>query len=82
MNAARVMEDGDLRLPPEISESMHVKPGDSVGVEVAADGIVMLFPKTLKSRDVCGCLRSYTSVKASVEEMDAAVAEAFRKDEL
>jgi hypothetical protein len=73
------MEDGDLRLPPE---SMHVKPGDSVGVEVTPDGIIMLFPKTLKSRDVCGCLKPYTSVKASVEEMDEAVAEAFRRGEL
>ena len=82
MNAARVMEDGDLRLPPDISGKLNVKPGDSVGVEVDADGTVRLYPKMLKIEDVCGMLRPPPGVHLTVEQMDEAVAGAFRRGDL
>lgn len=82
MNTERVMEDGDLRLPPEVAGTLHVKPGDSVGVEVDADGTVRLYPNVLKPEDVYGRLASCTTVKATLDEMDESVAEAFRRDEV
>jgi hypothetical protein len=82
MNTARVMEDGDLRLPPEVASKLNVKPGDSLDVDVDAHGALRLFPKTLAIEDVCGMLRPPTGVHATVEEMDEAVAEAFRRGEL
>ena len=82
MNTALMMDNGYLRLPADISERLNAKPGDSVGVEAEADGTVRLYPKYLSPDEVFGCLAGRTSVKASIEEMDEAVAEAFRKGEL
>jgi len=56
MDTAKIMEDGDLRLPPDVSGKLHVKPGDFVGVEVDADGTVRLYPKKLNIEEVCGML--------------------------
>ncbi len=82
MNTARVMEDGDLRLPPEVAGKLHVKPGDSLEIDVDVHGALRLFPKTLELDEVCGMLRPPPGIHASVEEMDEAVAEAFRRGEL
>jgi len=44
MNTARVLDNGDLRLPPEVASKLHVKPGDSVAIEVESDGTAHLYP--------------------------------------
>ena len=82
MNTALVMRNGDLRLPAGIAERLNAKPGDAVGIETDADGTVRLYPKALSPDEVFGCLAGRTSVRATVEEMDEAIAEAFRKDEM
>jgi len=82
MNTARIMEDGDLRLPPEVVDRLHAKPGDSVGIEVDVDGSIRLHPKPLSPEEVFGCLSHRTTAKGTIEEIDDAVAEAFRRDEL
>ena len=80
MNTAKVMKNGDLRLPPDISGNLNVRPGDTVEVETEPDGSVRIFPKTLKASEIAGMLK--TKVRSTVEEMDEAVAEAFRKGKL
>jgi len=82
MSTARVMDDGDLRLPPDVAEKLNVKPGDDVRVSMEPDGTLRVFPHALKVEDVYGCLASRTTVKATLEEMDEAVAEAFRRGDL
>lgn len=77
MYAARVMSNGDLRLPAELSERLGVKPGDSFEIEIESNGTVRLFPKTLSAADVAGMLK--TDIKLSIEEMDEGVADGFRK---
>ncbi len=82
MNTAKVMEDGEIRLPPQVAAELNMKPGDSVGVEVEADGTVRLHPKALKIEDVCGMLQPPKGVHLSNEQMDEAVSEAFRRSGL
>jgi antitoxin component of MazEF toxin-antitoxin module len=82
MNTAEIMEDGDLRLPPDVAAKLNVKPGDSLGVEVDTDGTVRLYPKKLAIDDVCGMLHPPSGVHYTVEQMDEAVADAFRRGDL
>ena len=81
MNTAKVMEDGDLRLPPQVAAELNVRPGDSVGVEVESDGTVRLYPKALGIEEVCGMLRPPAGVSLTNEQIDEAVSQAFRRGE-
>ncbi len=82
MNTAKIMEDGDLRLPVEVAAKLDVKPGDSLSIEVEDDGTIRLYPKRLRVEDVCGMLHSKPGVHMTIEQMDEAVADAFRKEDL
>lgn len=82
MNTARVLDNGDLRLPPEVADKLHVKPGDSVGIEMDTDGTARLYPKPASIDEVCGMLRPAPGVHFTIEQMDEAVADAFRRGEL
>ncbi len=82
MNTALVLGNGDLRLPADIVEKLNAQPGDVVGIEADADGTVRLFPKMFSPDEVFGCLAGHTSVNATIEEMDDAIAEACRKGEM
>lgn len=75
-----MMKNGDLRLPPDISGNLNARPGDTIEVETEQDGSVRIFPKTLKESDVAGMLKA--EVRSTIEEMDEAVAKAFRKGKL
>jgi antitoxin component of MazEF toxin-antitoxin module len=82
MNTAKVMEDGDLRLPREVAEKFDVKPGDSVAVEMEADGTMRLYPKRTRIEDVCGKLHPPSGVHLTIEQMDEGIANAFRRGKL
>ena len=77
MNTAAVLEDGTVKLPPEVAAGLHLKAGDTMGLEVDAGGTIRLYPKRLKPADVCGMLGTRTTVKATLEEMDQGIADAF-----
>lgn len=80
MSTARVMENGDLRLPEDVAEKLHCKPGDSLSVELQDDGTLRLHPKTLAIDDVYGMLRPAPKQHISIEAMDEGVAEAMRRE--
>lgn len=82
MNTAIVLSNGDLRLPADIAARLNAKPGDVVGIEADPDGTVRLYPKAFSPDEVFGCLAGRTAVKATVEEMDEAIADACRKGEM
>ena len=46
------------------------------------DRVIVMHPKTLKPSEVSGFLASKTHIRLSIEEMDEAVAEAFRKGDI
>ena len=80
MTTAYVTKNGQLALPKGVLGGLHVRAGDTVDIETEPDGTLRIHPKTLSASEVAGMLK--TKVKATIEEMDEAVAEAFRKGEL
>ncbi len=82
MASARITESGEILIPKDIIETLHLHAGDSVDIEVENDRVVRIYAKTVPPSKVCGMLGSKTRVKSSVAEMDEAVSEAFKNSEL
>ncbi len=82
MGTAEVMKDGMVKLPPEVAALLSLRAGDTMSVDVDADGTILLHRKSLRPAEVCGMLAARTNVKATIEEMDQAIADAFRRGEL
>jgi len=82
MANARITESGGIVIPKDILERLCLHAGDTVDLEVEEGGVVRIYPKALQPSQVCGMLGSSTQIKSMIEEMDDAVAEAFRNNEL
>ena len=82
MATAIVTPEGYIDLPRNIRDHLHLRAGDQLDIEMEKDRAIRMRPKTLKPSEVSGFLASKTHVKLSIEEMDEAIAEAFRKGEL
>lgn len=82
MPAATMTSRGQLTVPKEIRERLGLYAGDRVEFQLEDDGTARLLPVCLTASDVAGILASQTKVKATVEQMDEAVAEAFPKGSL
>jgi len=80
MTTAHITRNGQIAIPRDILVNLRVRAGDTVAIEAEPDGSIRIFPKTLAASDVAGMLKSAT--KSTIEEMDAAVVEAFRKGKL
>ena len=80
--SARISECGDITLPRQVMDALNVHAGDVLDVEVLEDGTLRIIPKTFRARDVAGMLSGRSAVKSTIEEMDEAVSEAFRKGDL
>ncbi len=78
----RVDENGQIVLPRQILDALHVQAGDVVELTLQEDGAVRVEPKRRRASEVCGMLKSRTSVESTLEEMDRAVADAFRSSDL
>jgi antitoxin PrlF len=79
MTTLTVTAKGQVTLKRDVLEHLGVKPGDRIEVDKLPDGRVSLKParrrKTLD--EVVGCLAPYTSVKATLEEIDQAIADGW-----
>ena len=82
MATAIVTPEGYIELPRDIRDQLHLRAGDTLDIEMEKDRSIRMRPKTLKPSEVSGFLASKTNVKLSIEEMDEAVAEAFRKGDI
>lgn len=80
MTTAHITKSGQIAVPRDVLEDLHVRAGDTVDIETEPDGSIRIYPKTLMASDVAGMLKS--KVKSTVEEMDEAISEAFRKGRL
>ena len=77
MTITTIINNGQITVPKEILLALNIRTGDTVDMETMPDGSIRIFPKTLNASDVAGMLK--TNVHSTIEEMDEAVAEAFRK---
>ena len=69
-----ITSKGQITVPAEIRERLHLRQGDRVRFEVE-DGIVKMSPKKKTLDDVINCLPK-SKVSYTVEEMNEAIAQA------
>ena len=79
---ARINEGGEITLPRQVMDALNMHVGDVLDIETQTDGTLRIIPKTLHARDVAGMLAGKSAVRSTIEEMDEAVAEAFRRGDL
>lgn len=80
MTTTTIIADGQITLPKEMLQALHIQTGDTVDIESLPDGSIRIFPKTLNASEVAGMLK--TSVHSTIEEMEEAVEAAFRNASL
>ena len=77
MTSTTITGDGHIAVPQEIFLVLNIRTGDTVNIKTMPEGSIRIFPKTLKASDVAGMLK--TNEYSTIEEMDEAVAEVFKK---
>ena len=82
MATATITPEGYIDLPRDILDRLHLHAGDTLEVQVEHDWAMRMLREPLKAAEVGGMFRSRVEKAFTVEEMDEAVAEAFRKGDL
>lgn len=75
---ATLTSKGQLTLPKEIRNRLHLQPGDRLDFMLEEDGTVRMVPVTASLRELKGILPK-SKRTLSLEEMDAAIAKAASK---
>ena len=76
LSTAKVTSKGQITIPKAVREKLNLRPGDKVRFEIEDDGAARMRAMNRSLGDIIGMLKPYTSVSATVEEMNGAVAEA------
>ena len=74
MPSSTITSKGQITLPKEIREHLHVATGDRLDFIVAEDGKVMVQPAHSRLEDLRGILHRKGRAAVSIEEMNAAIA--------
>ncbi len=74
MMEATVTSKGQITLPKNLRDTMHLKTGDKLVFEMLKDGACLVRPKTLDVRVLKGCL-SYEGAPKTLDDMERAIAE-------
>ena len=75
MATSTLSSKGQVTIPKEVREALHLDPGDRVLFVVREDGVVELRPQTLDLRDLVGTLKPPAGRRVTVEGMDEAIGE-------
>ena len=78
MNAV-LTEDGKIVIPQELRENSHLKPGDTLDVQLYKGTIVLRKHEPLTPAQCAGLLESSRSLPKPAPEDDAAVEAAIRE---
>ncbi len=73
MPSATLTSKGQLTLPKQVRDLLHLGPGDRLDFLIKDDGTVVLRPATLDVRALKGILHRKGMRVVSVEEMNAAI---------
>lgn len=81
MPTARMTSKGQITIPKEVRDKLHLQAGDAISFILDDEtGSLQLYPKNKSVMDICGCLSKYRKGKpVTVEEMNESIAEAVRK---
>ena len=73
MPSSTLTSKGQITLPKEVREHLHVTEGDRVDFVIDEDGKVVLQPARSRLEDLWGMLHDPGRKKVSIEEMDEAI---------
>ena len=74
MAKSTITSKGQITLPKQIREHLHVVPGDRIDFVVKDSGQVVVRPARSRLKQLQGMLRSPKRKPVSVEQMEAAIA--------
>lgn len=80
MSLVTLSSKGQVTIPKNIRETLHLQAGDKVELYVNEINQVVMRPITKQVADVCGVLSKYKKeMPVSVEEMDEAIRQSVQK---
>ena len=74
MAKSTITSKGQITLPKQIREHLHVVPGDRIDFVVKDSGQVVVRPARSRLKQLQGMLRNPKRKPVSVEQMEAAIA--------
>jgi AbrB family looped-hinge helix DNA binding protein len=80
MPTATLTSKGQLTLPKEVREHLHVSEGDRVEFVIGAGGEVQVRPVTGSVRNLFGCVRRPGVRPPTIEEMEEALLVSVARD--
>ncbi len=75
MPTATITSKGQVTIPKEIRNLLHLKAGDRVDFRVDDEGRVIMEPATVDISELKGCLRRPGAKKISLERMNEVIKE-------
>jgi antitoxin PrlF len=77
MPTATLTSKGQITIPKEIREQLHLQTGHRVEFQIDSNGNVSLTPRNKDIRSLKGIIRPRRKKPVTVEEMNEAIAEGF-----
>lgn len=79
MPVSTITSKGQITIPKEIREHLHVQAGDKINFILDESGKVVFEPATLDVAELKGILQRKNEKPVSVQEMKKAIKERFKK---
>ena len=72
MAIATMTTKGQITIPKEIRDALHIQPGDRVDFDLLGDGTAKILPMNVKLEDLIGILK-YDGPPVTIEQMNDAI---------
>ena len=79
MPVSTITSKGQITIPKEIREHLHIQTGDKIDFILDESGKVIFRPATLDIAELKGVLQRENVKSVSVQEMNKAIKERFKK---
>ncbi len=76
MSIATITSKGQTTIPKDVRDILHLEPGDKIDFVKERDGRIWIRPAKMNIRDLKGLLKRDSQKTVSIEEMNAAIADA------
>lgn len=80
MAQATITSKGQITIPKEIRDSLHLGMGDRIDFLLTSDGEVIMRPVAHAAREVFGLLANRASKPKSLEQIDQKLRDSFKRN--
>lgn len=81
MAVTTVTSKGQITLPKEVRDHLHIREGDRLDFRIEKDGSVRLAPVSGSVRDLYGCFRRTDIPVPSLEDLEETLMESLAADD-